>query len=63
MQFVPDDEAVFGGVEGVVCEVLDPGGGVCGREHAEADLEHEHVNERYLGPVIKVRLESKGYDF
>lgn len=60
MQFVPNDEAVFGGVEGMVCEVLDPGGSVCGGEHAEANLEHEHVDEGYLGPVVKVGLQSEG---
>jgi len=63
MQFVPDDEPIFCGVKGVVCEVLDPGGSVCGGEHAEANLEHEHVDEGYLGPVVEVRLQSEGYRF
>lgn len=53
---MPDDETIFSGIEGVVGEVLDPDWGMRLREHAEADLEHVHVNEGDLRPVGKVGL-------
>ena len=43
-------EAVFGGVEEVVEEVLVPGGGVGGGEGPQAHGEDVHVEEGYLRP-------------
>ena len=45
-----DGHAVFGFVEEVVVEVLQPDGGVLGREVAEAHGEEVHVEHGDLGP-------------
>ena len=45
--------AVFGDVEEVVEQVLVPGGGVRGGEHAEAAGEEVHVQEGDLGPGVE----------
>ena len=45
--------AVFGDVEEVVQEVLVPGLGVRGGEHAQADGEEVHVKKGDLGPGVE----------
>lgn len=56
---MPDDEAVFGGPETVVYEVLVPDWGVGFGEHAEADSEHVHVEEGDVCPGIVCRCQSE----
>jgi len=59
IELVPHHQAIFGSVESVVREVLDPDGSVGLGEHAEAHLQHPHVDKCYLSPIGEVWLEAK----
>lgn len=59
---MPNHEAVFGGVEGVVRKVLYPQAGVRGRKHAKPDLQHVHMDECDLCPIYKRSRQSQIYD-
>jgi hypothetical protein len=60
VELVPYDQTVLGSVKGLVGKVLDPYWGMRLGEHAEADLQHVHVEEGDLGPIRKGWLESEG---
>ena len=57
---MPYHKTIFGGVEGMVGDVLDPNRRVGLGEHAEADLEHVHVEEGDLRPVGESGFQAEG---
>ena len=56
---MPYHETVLSSVEGLVGEVLDPYGRMGLGEHAEADLQHVHVDKSDLSPIREGGLESE----
>lgn len=54
-------QAVLGGIEEVVEEVLVPRRGVGGRKGTQPDSKDVHMQERYLSPGAKGWCEAKIY--
>ena len=61
MNVVFTHQAIFGGVEEVVKEMLVPRRGVGGWKGAQPDSKDVHVQERYLRPGAEGWCEAKIY--
>lgn len=59
IELVPNNKPVFGGVEGMIRQVLDPCAGMCFWQHPKAHLQHVHVDKGDLRPVGESGLQAE----